>query len=262
MDDFLPVMGQTQYGEIIEITEKVFHKDSCVEYVVSSPKFSYKKWLMLTAVFNCAGFLLNLHSQVISMHVSPKSFVSVNSRCTAHWFGATFRKQTIITNSLFLQDSILMSIVAGCLLLILIFKWHMKVKQGEMLNQGKHRFCGNLTCWSREIRCVLCFPESLLVMTSLGVQLTTTFATGRTTSTFFDVAEVKDIIVNEGITMVRKKLPTRTNPDLCAPHSRPENFLNISWFWHSWLPATKRTGVAFVAYFCGPKQPSWVGFRG
>ena len=45
--------------------------------------------------------------------------------------------------------------------------------------------------------------ESLLVMSSLGVQLTTTFATGRTKSTFFDISEVKDIIINEAVTMVR-----------------------------------------------------------
>ena len=46
--------------------------------------------------------------------------------------------------------------------------------------------------------------ESLLVMSSLGVQLTTTFATGRTKSTFFDITEVKDIIINEAVTMVRE----------------------------------------------------------
>ncbi len=44
--------------------------------------------------------------------------------------------------------------------------------------------------------------ESLLVMSAIGVQLTTTFATGRTQSTFFDITEVKDIIINEAITMV------------------------------------------------------------
>ena len=55
--------------------------------------------------------------------------------------------------------------------------------------------------------------ESLLAISSLGVQLTTTFVTGRTKSTFFDVSEVKDIIINEAITMVRKKtVTTRSEP--------------------------------------------------
>ena len=51
----------------------------------------------------------------------------------------------------------------------------------------------------------LLVSESLLVMSSLGVQLTTTFATGRTKSTFFDITEVKDIIINEAVTMVRQE---------------------------------------------------------
>ena len=55
--------------------------------------------------------------------------------------------------------------------------------------------------------------ESLLVISSLGVQLTTTSVTGRTKSTFFDVSEVKDIIINEAITMVRNKtVTTRSEP--------------------------------------------------
>ena len=39
----------------------------------------------------------------------------------------------------------------------------------------------------------------------MGVQLTTTFMSGRTLSMFYNIAEIKDIVINEAITMVRKK---------------------------------------------------------
>ena len=46
--------------------------------------------------------------------------------------------------------------------------------------------------------------ETLLVMASIGVQITTKFATGRTQSRFYDRKYVKDIIINEAITMVSR----------------------------------------------------------
>ena len=58
------MMEETQYCETIEITEKMYDRNSCVEYVVSSPKFSFKRWLILTAIFNALGILLDLQSQV------------------------------------------------------------------------------------------------------------------------------------------------------------------------------------------------------
>ena len=64
MGDFRLILEKTQYCETIEITEKVYNRNSCIEYVMSSPKFSMKRWLSLTLFFNTVGILLNLHSQV------------------------------------------------------------------------------------------------------------------------------------------------------------------------------------------------------
>ena len=48
----------------------------------------------------------------------------------------------------------------------------------------------------------ICYVESLLVVTAVGVQLTTTFASGRQTAMFYDMANVNAIIINEAVTMV------------------------------------------------------------
>jgi len=48
-----------------------------------------------------------------------------------------------------------------------------------------------------------CFMvESLLVVSTVGIQLTTTFASGRKTTKFYDMSDVKAVIINEAITMV------------------------------------------------------------
>ena len=44
--------------------------------------------------------------------------------------------------------------------------------------------------------------ESLLVVASVGVQLTTTFASGRQTAMFYDIADISSIVINEAVTMV------------------------------------------------------------
>lgn len=44
--------------------------------------------------------------------------------------------------------------------------------------------------------------ESLLVIASLGLQLTTTFVTGRKASQFILREDISDVIINEGIFMV------------------------------------------------------------
>ena len=49
------------------------------------------------------------------------------------------------------------------------------------------------------------------MVASVGVQLTTTFMSGRTLSMFYNIAEIKDIVINEAITMVRKKGVGRGN---------------------------------------------------
>lgn len=45
--------------------------------------------------------------------------------------------------------------------------------------------------------------ESLLVIASIGLQFTTTFATGRQASKFIHQCHIKDVVINEGITMHR-----------------------------------------------------------
>ncbi|KAG8192068.1 hypothetical protein JTE90_025332 [Oedothorax gibbosus] len=60
------------------------------------------------------------------------------------------------------------------LCIVLVFKLHLKVKQ-----------------------------ESLLVMASLGLQLTTTFVTGRKASYFIFHGDMYDVVINEGIFMQR-----------------------------------------------------------
>ena len=45
--------------------------------------------------------------------------------------------------------------------------------------------------------------ESLLVVASVGVQLTTTFASGRQTAVFYDIADISGIVINEAVTMVK-----------------------------------------------------------
>jgi len=45
--------------------------------------------------------------------------------------------------------------------------------------------------------------ESLLVVASVGVQLTTTFATGRQTAMFYDITDISGIVINEAVTMVK-----------------------------------------------------------
>lgn len=46
------------------------------------------------------------------------------------------------------------------------------------------------------------FIESLLVIASLGLQLTTTFVTGRKASQFILREDIYDVVINEGIFMV------------------------------------------------------------
>lgn len=40
-------------------------------------------------------------------------------------------------------------------------------------------------------------------MASVGVQLTTTFASGRQTAMFYDIGDISGIVINEAVTMVK-----------------------------------------------------------
>ena len=44
--------------------------------------------------------------------------------------------------------------------------------------------------------------ESLLIIGSLGIQLSSSYASGRETTTFIEMSKIKDIVINEAIYMV------------------------------------------------------------
>jgi len=48
--------------------------------------------------------------------------------------------------------------------------------------------------------------ESLLVVASVGVQLTTTFASGRQTAMFYNIGDISGIVINEAVTMVKHRV--------------------------------------------------------
>lgn len=125
---------RTQTGTEVVYKRIIHCGKHCQEFVIASPRFSVKRWLILTILFNFIGFLLELHA----------------------------------------KDSRIMTGLIIVLVILLVFKLHFKVKK-----------------------------ESLLIMGSIGVQLTTTFASGRSIDIFYDITNVRDIIINEGITMHR-----------------------------------------------------------
>lgn len=45
--------------------------------------------------------------------------------------------------------------------------------------------------------------ESLLVIGSLGIQVSSSYASGREITTFIEMSKIKDIVINEAIYMVR-----------------------------------------------------------
>lgn len=44
--------------------------------------------------------------------------------------------------------------------------------------------------------------ESLLVIGSLGIQVTSSYASGKESTTFIEMGQVKDVVINEAIYMV------------------------------------------------------------
>ncbi|KAM8831902.1 phosphatidylinositol N-acetylglucosaminyltransferase subunit H isoform 1-T1 [Spinachia spinachia] len=49
--------------------------------------------------------------------------------------------------------------------------------------------------------------ESLIVIRSLGIQMSSSYASGRETTTFIEMNKIKDIVINEAIHMVNKGTP-------------------------------------------------------
>lgn len=44
--------------------------------------------------------------------------------------------------------------------------------------------------------------ESLLIVGSLGIQMTSSYASGKESTTFIEINQVKDVVINEAIYMV------------------------------------------------------------
>lgn len=57
--------------------------------------------------------------------------------------------------------------------------------------------------------------ESLLVIGSLGIQVTSSYASGKESTTFIEMSQVKDVVINEAIHMV---IISFLYPCRCIPH--------------------------------------------
>ncbi|XP_013414080.1 phosphatidylinositol N-acetylglucosaminyltransferase subunit H [Lingula anatina] len=103
------------------------------------------------------------------------------------------------------QDIVILLVALGLVLVILFFKLRSKVVK-----------------------------ESLLVMASIGAQTTTTYALGKKCCQFYDLTSIRDIVINEGITMhsiifylvlLLRGSDAQTEPQILVPL-----------FKHSWPP--------------------------
>lgn len=152
---------QTVDGSTINL-DVINHQPSvCQEFIVTSPKFNYCRWMLWTVGFYALGCILQIHLQ--DVHILSGIII----------------------------------ILCICLLLKLTFKVH---------------------------------KESLLVVASVGVQLTTTFASGRQTAMFYDIADVSSIVINEAVTMHRVIYYL----SLLLGHSPAVSQRLVPLFTHSW----------------------------
>ena len=55
---------RTQTGSDILFEHIIHCGQQCQEFVVASPGFRLKSWILMTVIFNIVGFLLELHTQV------------------------------------------------------------------------------------------------------------------------------------------------------------------------------------------------------
>jgi len=51
--------------------------------------------------------------------------------------------------------------------------------------------------------------ETLLIIGSLGIQLSSSYASGRESTTFIEMSKLKDIVINEAVYMVNKLFDSR-----------------------------------------------------
>lgn len=57
--------------------------------------------------------------------------------------------------------------------------------------------------------------ETLLIIGSLGVQLSSSYASGRESTTFIEMSKLKDIVINEAVYMVNTQYMTLVHDGLC-----------------------------------------------
>lgn len=57
--------------------------------------------------------------------------------------------------------------------------------------------------------------ETLLIIGSLGVQLSSSYASGRESTTFIEMSKLKDIVINEAVYMVNAQYLTLVHDVIC-----------------------------------------------
>lgn len=57
--------------------------------------------------------------------------------------------------------------------------------------------------------------ETLLIIGSLGVQLSSSYASGRESTTFIEMSKLKDIVINEAVYMVNAQYLTLVHDGIC-----------------------------------------------
>ena len=83
---------RTQYGGQVELHVIEHHPHLCLEYVVTSPKFSVKQWLLWTSFFNILGFALKLHTQVHYFRKGPLARIHCSSFHVSFYASTHFRE--------------------------------------------------------------------------------------------------------------------------------------------------------------------------
>lgn len=88
--------------------------------------------------------------------------------------------------------------------------------------------------------------ESLLVIGSLGIQVSSCYASGRETTTFIEMSKIKDIVINEAIYMV----------NLCYPYYSYYSYVSLclSVGWYLIFNFSIRSSTTFVC--CWRTLPS------
>ncbi|XP_041132654.1 phosphatidylinositol N-acetylglucosaminyltransferase subunit H isoform X2 [Polyodon spathula] len=68
--------------------------------------------------------------------------------------------------------------------------------------------------------------ESMLIIGSLGIQMSASYASGRESTSFIEMSKVKDIVINEAIYM---SLQIRMESVLLYRYSRAPSLVSVAW---------------------------------